>query len=176
MTYLQIRQAVTPGEIDQARQIRQVVFVEEQGIPAALEFADGDQNAIHLIAYGAAAGAAAGPAVATARLVLLSAEEGAVTRVAVLPAYRGQGYGRALVEQLEVLAHTHHLTALTLNPHHYLERFYQTLGYVTVPGGEVEVAGHQLITMQKQLTLSRGCFGTTPFPHTKTTGFKPCPF
>lgn len=151
MTYFQIRQASTPGEIAQARQIRQVVFVEEQGIPAALEYADGDQNAIHLIGYWAEAEAAT--AVATARLVLLSAVEGAVTRVAVLPAYRGRGYGRALVEQLEALAHTHHLTSLTLNPHHYLERFYQELGYVTVPGGEVEVAGHQLITMQKQLTL-----------------------
>ena len=145
----QIRQVSNPTEIAAAHQIRHQVFVDEQGIPAALEYADGDQNALHLLGYlGDRAGH---QAVATARLVLLSAGEGAITRVAVLPAHRGKGYGRALVLQLEALAHQHKLARLSLNPHHYLERFYGALGYVTVPGGEVEVAGHQLITMQKQL-------------------------
>ncbi len=148
-TKFQIRQIDSPVEIAAAHQIRHQVFVDEQGIPAALEYADGDQHALHLLGY--LGDAPAQQAVATARLVLLSAVEGAITRVAVLPAHRGKGYGRALVLQLETLAHEHKLAQLSLNPHHYLEHFYGELGYVTVPGGEVEVAGHQLITMQKQL-------------------------
>lgn len=57
---------------------------------------------------------------------------------------------------LESIAVAQNLTLLTLQPHKYLEAFYQSLGYHTVPGTDF-VGDHELLTMEKDIGTTRQC-------------------
>lgn len=130
-------------DLGTAQSIRIAVFVEEQGIPRELELDALDAEATHVLAR------TDDRAVATGRL---TGQGGVavIARIAVLPAYRGRGIGRRVVEMLEELAQHEGYAAAELSPHEYLEEFYAALGYRRVPGEE-EVAGHRLIRMRKEL-------------------------
>ena len=142
--HLEIRQEASEQDRRAALRIRAVVFVEEQRIPRALDEDGKDDRSVHVLAFRD------GQAVATARLSVEGDGTGVISRVAVLPAYRGSGLGGRLVSALEVLAREQQLTAVTLEPHEHLEAFYGRLGFERVAG--THVAGeHKLITMRKRL-------------------------
>ncbi|MGC9312956.1 MAG: GNAT family N-acetyltransferase [Sediminispirochaetaceae bacterium] len=143
-------------DFSHVRRIRIAVFVEEQHIPAEMEFDAEDPVCFHVL------GREDGTPVAAGRLVPMGplsgsnrgdAQEraGNLSRIAVLPEYRGRGYGKEVVRTLEHIAREQGLTYLYLHPHYYLEKFYSSLGYTTVPGEESSVAGHPLILMDKHL-------------------------
>jgi predicted GNAT family N-acyltransferase len=134
----------TAVELALAQQIRRQVFVEEQGIPAELEYDAADGTATHVLVYKVAV------PIATGRL--LTDGVGILGRIAVVANERGQGIGEQVVRELERCAVTAGLRRLILHPHHYLQPFYTRLGYQTVPGGESTVGVHQLILMEKWLT------------------------
>ena len=143
---IELRRVATAEDLRSAQAIRRSVFVEEQRIPEELEYDGADEASIHVIAIRH------GAAVATARLTP-AGEPGAgvMARVAVVPACRGSGLGRRVVQALEQHGAAAGITRIELHPHHYLEAFYADLGYATVPGGEHQVGDHRLITMAKQL-------------------------
>ncbi len=127
-----------------AQDIRKTVFVAEQKIPLNLELDGYDNDAIHLLAL------LDQEAAATGRLRKISASLGNISRIAVLPEYRGSGLGKAIVQQLEVIAKGQNLKEVELFPHVYLEKFYQGLGYrKTEDAGTV--GAHVLIRMVKIL-------------------------
>ena len=68
----------------------------------------------------------------------------------ILPEYRGHGYGSIIVKNLEALANQHGVRELTLNPHKYLERFYEKFGFKRVSGIS-SVGKYKLITMRKSI-------------------------
>lgn len=78
------------NDLDTVLGIRRTVFIEEQSISFEDDVDGKDPDAVHLVAE------ADGVAVGTARL-LLSGEVGKIGRVAVLPAFRGKGFGKALI-------------------------------------------------------------------------------
>jgi hypothetical protein len=43
------------------------------------------------------------------------------------------------------------LSQFYLYPHAHLEKFYQSLGFITNKGYESEVAGHEIIKMEKEM-------------------------
>ena len=134
----------TPDGISKAREIRLEVFVEEQGIPAHLDPDGRDDSAFHVLCYKGDS------VVATGRLVADEDGQGVLARIAVRSAYRGFGLGRRVVQKLESVAAEKGLAQLSLQPHAYLEEFYASLGYHTVPGEEM-VGAHALITMEKSI-------------------------
>jgi predicted GNAT family N-acyltransferase len=140
----EVKRGLTPAEMETAFAIRLRVFVEEQGIPAELDLDGDDEQAHHVLVY------ATGRAVATGRVLVSDSGEAVLARIAVLPDCRGLGLGRIVVRELEEIAVEAGATSLRLHPHHYLERFYQELGYKKVPGTE-SVGGHELITMTKPI-------------------------
>ncbi len=142
---LYLKRTTSAAELALAQQIRQQVFVEEQGIAAELEYDAADVSAIHVLAY------TQGTAVATGRLVLTTDGLGTLGRIAVLPRARGNGIGGQIVRQLEEYAHQAGATRLILHPHFYLEKFYTALGYHTLPHSESMVGSHRLIVMEKWL-------------------------
>ena len=71
--------------------IRQRVFMQEQGVPAELEWDGQDADALHLLAVNAA-----GEPVGTARMLA----DGHIGRMAVLPEWRRRGVGSALLQEL----------------------------------------------------------------------------
>lgn len=120
--------------------IRYAVFVDEQGVPMELEHDEHDQDALHLLARDPK-----GQAVATARML----PDGHIGRMAVLPAWRNQGIGSAMLRKLIRMAREQGIGELCLNAQCEAETFYQRLGFDAK--GDVFIdAGinHRRMTMQ----------------------------
>lgn len=129
-----------------ARRIRELVFVREQGVPPALEMDDQDAHCEHALVY-----AGDGLAVATGRLL----PDGHIGRMAVLKEWRGKGVGalvlRALVEQ----ARQRRQLSVRLNAQAYAAGFYRRYGF-EVSGPEFIEAGIPHVPMQRDLSAPRG--------------------
>lgn len=142
---IQVKQVTSTHELALAQQIRRQVFVEEQGIPAALEYDDADATAIHVLVYRGDV------AIATGRLLIEADGSGSLGRIAVLASERGKEIGGQVVQLLEECARRAGVHHLVLHPHFYLEHFYATLGYQAIPGSDSTVGQHRLIAMEKWL-------------------------
>lgn len=79
----------------QAQPIRQAVFVDEQGIPADLEYDTADATAVHAVAVNRL-----GRAVATGRLLEHAPGVSKIGRMAVIRALRGGGAGATVLQAL----------------------------------------------------------------------------
>ncbi len=139
-----IRKVSTAEELRQAQEIRVTVFEEEQGIPHELNIDGVDQTASHVLALDGEL------PVATARLTIVAEGQGVIARIGVLPSHRGRGLGKHLVQELETIGRSEGLHTLCLEPHAHLEDFYHAMGYEKV-AGSVDVAGHRLIRMRKEV-------------------------
>jgi predicted GNAT family N-acyltransferase len=139
-----VKEATTEAELQAAFDIRDKVFVQEQGIPYDVEHDEHDAGSRHVLAN------CGDSPIATARLTIMNDGEAVLARVAVLPEYRKSGVGRLLVRKLEELGAGAKVKRITLHPHYYLERFYAELGYSRF-GGEETAGPHRLIEMEKQL-------------------------
>lgn len=82
---------VETRDVALCRQLRRVVFIEEQGVSETDEVDDLDDVALHLLAL------MGGQAVGSARL-LVQGEIGKIGRVCVLRQARGAGIGAALIK------------------------------------------------------------------------------
>lgn len=124
--------------------LRHHVFVEEQGVPAALERDAQDDGADHVLAVDAA-----GP-VATGRLVRVDAATGKVGRMAVRRDARGRGAGAAVLAELERIAGERGLATVVLHAQVSAESFYLRHGYAA-EGPRFEEAGIEHVCMTKRL-------------------------
>ena len=146
-----ISQVRNEAELMQALAIREVVFIEEQSVPEALERDDDDARAYHVLAM------AQGHAVGTGRLVELTAPPeheagkwGRVGRMAVLQAHRKQHIGSQLLNALEAEAKRRKLDGIMLHAQLSAMDFYKRHGYQ--PNGAVfEEAGMPHLEMKKKL-------------------------
>jgi predicted GNAT family N-acyltransferase len=100
--------------------VRRAVFVEEQGVPPALEWDGLDPQAWHWLAE-----AAGGSAIGVARLL----PTGQVGRMAVLPPWRRRGVGAALLAAVLRDAARYSVTELWLNAQCAAEPFYARAGF-----------------------------------------------
>jgi predicted GNAT family N-acyltransferase len=105
------------------RALRRLVFIEEQGVDEALEWEAADLTAAHFLAWQGS------EPIGTARLLPLDADQGKLTRMAVLAPFRQQGVGRALVQRVEAYALAEGLRALQLDAQLQALGFYSRLGY-----------------------------------------------
>ncbi|PPD12675.1 GNAT family N-acetyltransferase [Methylophilus sp.] len=99
--------------------IRQRVFIEEQHVPVSLEWDETDETALHLLA------SRDGQAVACARVV----PEGYIGRMAVLPEWRRQGVGEALLLQAIQICRQFEVTHARLSAQTHAIGFYQQAGF-----------------------------------------------
>lgn len=102
------------------RAVRQAVFVEEQRVPAQLEWEDQDARAWHWVAEDTA-----GHPIGTARLL----PTGQIGRMAVLAPWRGRGVGSALLRAVLHDARQHVTGPLWLNAQCSAEGFYRQAGF-----------------------------------------------
>ena len=121
--------------------IRRAVFIDEQGVPEALEWDADDADAKHLLAV-----LADGTPIGCARLL----PDGHIGRMAVLPAWRGRGVGRALLAAAIRLARAQGHATIRLSAQTHAAGFYADAGFV-VEGDPYEEAGIPHIAMQKCL-------------------------
>lgn len=106
---------------DAIRAVRVTVFVEEQGVPLALEMDDRDAHCSHVLAL-----ADDGRIVGTGRLDVAHRKIG---RVAVVADARRNGVGAAIMTRLHELARGNGLTAVWCNAQSTAVPFYIALGY-----------------------------------------------
>lgn len=102
------------------RVIREKVFMQEQGVPAELEW-DGLDNVCH----HALALTANGEAIGCGRIT----PDGHIGRVAVLPEWRGKRIGTAILEMLVDYAHSQNYAKVELNAQVQAMPLYQKFGF-----------------------------------------------
>ncbi len=121
--------------------IRTTVFVEEQGVPAELEWDAADAECWHALATDEQ-----GKALGTGRLL----PDGHIGRMAVLREARGLGVGAAILRALVDKARTLGYDDVVLNAQTHAEPFYQRAGFVR-EGDLFMEAGIEHVSMRLRL-------------------------
>ena len=106
---------------EEARQLRDAVFVDEQKVPRDIEWDEHDAVSRHVIARDSDGGA-----IGTGRLLA----DGHIGRMAVLADWRGKGVGRALLERLLEEARLQGHAHLALHAQTQASGFYRRFGFV----------------------------------------------
>ena len=137
--------------IQLSQQIRNEVFVQEQGISLALDLDGQDTNSYHALAY------INNNAVGVARLALLdnSAEQNSVVenkravlaRVAIKKEHRGDGIATKLVKSLLDKAEQLKINVIELHAHEYLIQYYESFGFCFIEKSG-KVGEHSLVKMR----------------------------
>ena len=146
MTPIHVRAVLRKSDWQAVRSLRLAVFVEEQGLPAEVEFDAYDASAVHAAAFDSC-----GRVVGTGRLYRDAAGEARIGRMAVLRDLRRCGIGGDVLEWLEASATEQGLREVVVHAQAYLERFYARRGY-KVDGPPFEEDGLQHVRMTKVLT------------------------
>ncbi len=123
------------------RAIREAVFIREQGIAVALEWDGLDENCRHALALSLG-----GDAVGCGRLL----PDGHIGRISVLPQWRKQKVGTALMEALINEARARGCKQVDVDAQTHAVPFYQSMGF-SVHGKEFLDAGLPHIKMKLKL-------------------------
>ena len=121
--------------------VRRSVFIEEQGVPEAMEWDEHDVTAMHILAL-----TLEGTPIGCARLLT----DGHMGRMAVLPAWRGVGIGKALLAVAQRAAKLRGHSELKLSAQTHAAGFYAAAGFAVV-GAVYEEAGIPHVAMQLKL-------------------------
>ncbi len=118
-----LRVAVTEEDILKVMVVRGIVFIEEQQVDWEGEIDEFEADSVHFL------GEVDGQPVATGRLRILADGLAKVERIAVRPAWRGQGYAQKVVQR--VLDHAADLGASRYLMHAqvHLQKFYEDFGF-----------------------------------------------
>ena len=126
---------------EDALDVRIEVFVDEQGIPLALETDIEDASALHAVAYNGI-----GQVVATGRLLPSQAGRSKIGRMAVKRVLRGAGQGAGVLRVLQAEALRRGDRELVLHAQCSAQGFYESLGF-QARGAVFEEAGLAHIEM-----------------------------
>lgn len=138
-----IRPVVTEADWEEARRIRQRVFIDEQACPPDEEWDAYDAPEARGVTSHHLLGEVAGTAVATARwhpAVVDGATAAKLERFAVLPEWRGRGFGRQMIARTLADARAAGFTRIVLHAQAHLEALYATFGFQRT-GGVFDEAG-----------------------------------
>lgn len=113
------REATWSDDKDTLREIRKVVFIQEQNVPKELEWDDRDTECWHVLIE------LDGKAVATGRIDT----DGKIGRMAVLKEARGQNIGVAVLDQLKSIARREGITKTYMHAQCHAIDFYLKNGY-----------------------------------------------
>lgn len=114
---------ISQGLPAEAKKIRQEVFVDEQGFQNEID--DIDKTAWHVLLY------AGQQPIACCRLFPSARENTYVLgRLAVRKQYRGQDYGKRIMQEAEKWLAAHGIQTLELSAQVRVKAFYEALGYV----------------------------------------------
>jgi len=118
-----LRLAESPADVLKVMVVRGIVFIEEQGVSWEGEIDQYEDSTVHVL------GEVDGQPVAAGRLRFLDDGRCKLERIAVRPAWRGQGIARAMVLFLLEEAVGRGYNDFLLHAQVYLERFYKEFGF-----------------------------------------------
>jgi predicted GNAT family N-acyltransferase len=140
---MEVIQAVSPRQIEDAKFVRTAVFQKEQGIDRMADFDGQDDKALHFVVYE-------GQPIGAARARLLDeGQKAKIERVAVLPSHRGKGIGKQILRFVEDRLKMLNVKEAILDSQEQAKGFYETLGY-TQHGSVFTEVGIAHITMIKR--------------------------
>jgi len=119
-TNITIKQTSFKEEMSNIKHIREQVFINEQHVPVELEWDEYDPDAIHLIVLDEKH-----VPIATSRML----SDGHIGRMAVIPEWRTQGIGTAMLLKLINIAKQHNLEAVFLSAQLEAIDFYKKQGF-----------------------------------------------
>ncbi|WP_444925185.1 GNAT family N-acetyltransferase [Microbulbifer sp. DLAB2-AF] len=119
-----VRPADWQKEQDSIRTIREAVFVQEQKVPACLEWDNQEESSQHFLVLNGDV------AVGTGRL----SKNGKVGRMAIMPFARGKGLGAQLLKAICDFAKQQGFRSVYLHAQQHAEGFYIRSGFI--PEGE----------------------------------------
>ena len=111
------------------RQVRTVVFIEEQFVTPEFEWDDIDSTALHLLALHD------NKAIGCLRII----HHQKIGRMAVLKPWRGKGVGNMLLKQAIELCRQHGSTQIVLSAQTHAMHFYQQAGFQITSGEYTDV-------------------------------------
>ncbi len=129
--------------LGEAKNIRDEVFIKEQGVPPELEFDGSDKYAISILIYDD------DKAVATGRIILID-EVYTLGRICVLKDYRNKNYGSVVINELSKKAKELGASSVHIHAQTHVLKFYEKLGFISY-GKEYKEAGINHISMKKDL-------------------------
>jgi len=129
----------------QARALRTEVFVDEQKIPATLEWDAADEDAVHAVVFNRL-----GMALATGRLLSHAPGVARIGRMASVQALRGGGVGRSVLDALMNAAAQRSDHTVLLHAQVSAVGFYRRAGFVE-HGPEFDDAGIAHVEMTRRL-------------------------
>lgn len=139
---------------EEIRKIRNSVFVEEQGVPADLEWDGVDKDCFHVMAYDEHSSP-----IGTGRIHINNLVDevsgdtvrvGHIGRIAVLKHWRNFGVGGALLVYLVHIAEAQRLESVFLNSQEHLQGFYENRKF-TREGNVFDEAGMPHVRMVRQI-------------------------
>ncbi|MCA0983777.1 GNAT family N-acetyltransferase [Halobacillus yeomjeoni] len=140
---IELHRVTSQKEKDDAFHVRRVVFIDEQNVPEEIEIDAYDDHSIHLVGYENDKPVAAG------RLRFVEGY-GKLERICVKKNCRGRSYGKEMILFMESIVRNEGFNKTKLNAQIQAEKFYESLGYVTV-SEEFLDAGIPHVTMTKSL-------------------------
>jgi predicted GNAT family N-acyltransferase len=142
LVYTDLRIELLPWEQARAHAapIRFAVFVEEQGVPLAIELDQMDDKSAHAVAYYR------GSPIGTGRLL----PDGHIGRMAVLAAWRGRGIGSRILAKLVDAARARGDREVLLSAQVHATAFYRGHGFAE-EGAEYMDAGIPHVDMRRRL-------------------------
>ena len=141
---MKIKRLESEQEWEQVMQLRQEVFVKEQGVPPELELDGKDSSAVHFLVLVEA------EIVGTCRLRSKN-KVGKVERMAVKKEFRNQGMGSQLLKHVVQFAEAEGLAKLTLHAQKQAVGFYQQQGFEITSSEIIQEAGIDHFQMAQEL-------------------------
>ena len=93
--------------------------------------------------------------VGVGRLHLITPNEAQIRYMATVPAVRGRGVGRALLRELEHIAHAKGVQRIVLNAREPVAGFYEKMGYTVTGQGHTLFGVIPHVRMEKALAMGR---------------------
>ncbi len=141
---MDIKIVTNEEELQQAYQVRKIVFVDEQKVPVEEEIDHLEEESTHFLVMNEN-----DEPIGAGRFRIVD-NYGKVERICVLPQARSTGVGRSLMEAIEQHALSQGLEITKLNAQVQAIPFYKSLGYGII-SEEFLDAGIPHRTMKKQL-------------------------
>lgn len=141
---IEVRAAGSTEEMKDVYRVRNEVFVQEQGVPEAIEVDEKEKEAVHFVLYDGS------EALGAARL-RFHGTSGKAERVCVLKSKRGSGMGHKLMQEMESYAKAEGAESLKLNSQLHAAPFYTKIGYRIISKEPFLEAGIEHVTMEKFL-------------------------
>ena len=118
--------AQTDKEKEKCFEIREKVFMDEQKVPAELEWDELDEVSTHFYLT------CNDIPVGTVRLAVFDSEIGKIGRMAILKEYRRNGFGKVIMENIINYAKQNKIKKLVLASQSYITEFYEKLGFKVI--------------------------------------------